>query len=353
MADSGRNTQAGLKERLPEFWEAPTAYDFFHALRLVESHFPEYPRLGTSVKPGDDPVRLGQEPSLGFAPASLAGAAHSRGGAPDRIDVLFFGLFGPNGPLPLHLTEYTRDRLRNEDDATLARFADLFHHRLLSLFYRAWSSSEPAVSHDRPDEDEFGERLASLSGYGAPGLKARDALPDVSKLYYGGLFSSQSKSAEGLRAIIADLFGLPVRIEPFIGHWIALEEQDRTRLDGDPDTAVLGVSALLGNKVWDCQHRIRIEIGPMDLAAYERFLPGDPTLGRLRALVRNYLDGTLEWELRPILKRDQIPPAVLGGPVRLGWSTWLTPETLTDDAGDLRLDAERQMYNLNEPGEYP
>lgn len=353
MADSRRDTQAGLKQRLPDFWEHPRAFDFFHALRLVESRFPEYPRLGTSVKPADDPVRLGQEPSLEFAPAALSSVAHSRGGAPDRIDVLFLGLFGPNGPLPLHLTEYTRDRLRNDNDATLARFADLFHHRMLSLFYRAWSSSEPAVSYDRPNEDEFGERLASLSGYGNPSVQTRDALPDVSKLYYSGLFSNQSKNAEGLRAMVADLFEVPVHIEQFLGYWIPLEEADRTRLNGDPRTSALGVSALLGKKVWDCQHRIGIELGPMDFEAYQRFLPGHPTLDRLVALVRNYLDEALAWDLRLILKRDQIPPTVLGSSVRLGWSTWLSPETLIQDADDLRLDVERHMHQLNESGEQP
>ena len=353
MADSRRDTQAGLKERLPAFWESPRAFDFFHALRLVESQFAEYPRLGTGVKPADDPVRLGQEPSLGFAPSTLAGVNQSRGSVPDRIDVLFFGLFGPNGPLPLHLTEYARDRLYNEKDPSFARFADIFHHRFLSLFYRAWSCSEPAVSYDRPADDEFGAQLASIPGYGTPALQSRDALPDITKLYYCGLISNQSRNAEGLEAMIGDFFEVPARIEQFAAHWIQLAREEQTRLDGDVRTSTLGVSALLGERVWDSQHKIRIVLGPLGLDDYERFLPGDSTLNRLVAMVRNYLDGTVAWDLQLILKRDEVPAAALGGSARLGWSMWTTPEALTTDAADLSLDAERFVPYPDIQGDHP
>ena len=353
MADARRDTQASLKERLPALWEMPRGFDFFHALRLVESRFADSPRLGTSVKPADDPVRLGQEPSLAFAPSTLAGVKNSRGSAPDRIDVFFFGLFGPNGPLPLHLSEYARDRLYNAKDASFARFADIFHHRLLSLFYRAWSCAEPAVSYDRPGEDAFGTQLSSIPGYGTPGLRERDALPDITKLYYAGLIANQSRNALGLQAMIADFFGVPTRVDQFVGQWIALADEDRTRLGGDPRTCALGVSALLGGRVWDCQHKLRIVVGPLGLDAYEHFLPGSSALDRLVAMVRNYLDGTASWDLQLILKRDEVPPATLGGSTRLGWSTWSAPEALAADADDLKLDAERFVPPPNATGERP
>jgi len=341
MADTDRESQAGLSSRLPALWENPKAFDFFFALRLVESRFPEFPRLGTGVKPADDPVRLGQAPSLGFAPSTIAGVEHSHGSVPDRIDVLFQGLFGPNGPLPLHLTEYVYDRLLNAKDPTLARFADLFHHRMLSLFYRAWSASEPAPAYDRPDADEFGFKLGSLSGYGIAQLRRRDALPDLAKLYYSGLFANQSKNAEGLVAMVEDFFEVPCRIESFVGHWIRMSPEECTRLDGNPRTAALGATALLGSKVWDCQHKIRIVLGPLSLTQYEQFLPGSRALGRLVAMVRNYLDGTLSWDLQLVLRREEVPAAALAGSTRLGWSSWSNPEALQTDADDLKLEAER------------
>jgi type VI secretion system ImpH/TssG family protein len=147
---------------------APGEYDFFQALRRIEAAFPEKPRLGEAARPADEPVRLGQEPSLAFPPASLASATAADGERAARVAVRFFGLFGPNGPLPLHLTEHAREQIRDDGDHGFSRFADIFHHRLLLLFYRAWAKSEPVRMRDRPDDDEFAQHLAALIGLALP-----------------------------------------------------------------------------------------------------------------------------------------------------------------------------------------
>ena len=82
---------------------------------------------------GDDPVRFGQLPSLAFAPSTIAQFVPASDGRPPRLLELFFGLLGPNGPLPLHLTDYARERMTRWHDPTLVRFLDVFHHRMLSL----------------------------------------------------------------------------------------------------------------------------------------------------------------------------------------------------------------------------
>ena len=112
----------------------PRRFDFYAALRLIEAAYPDNPRFGRSQRAADDPVRLAQAVTLAFEPAMIE-KLEWRGEKPPRMEVNFLGLSGPNGPLPLHLTEYIRDRLRNSADPTLARFLDVFHHRMLSLFY--------------------------------------------------------------------------------------------------------------------------------------------------------------------------------------------------------------------------
>src|SRR5690606_19296656 len=119
--------------------DSPHGFDFFQAMRRIECLHPEKPRLGAGLRPMDEPVRLAQEPSMAFAPASLSSFLLPAGGRPARMEVRFFGLLGPNGPLPLHLTEYARMRLLNAGDATFARFLDMLNHRFLMLFYRAWA----------------------------------------------------------------------------------------------------------------------------------------------------------------------------------------------------------------------
>ena len=150
-------------------------------------------------RPAQDAVRLAQEPSVEFAPATLAGwEPASRTAPPARLLVHFFGLFGPDGALPLHLTEYARDRRRNHRDPTFQRFADIFHHRALSLFYRAWANSRPTVSFDRPEEDRFALYVGALIGLGMDSLRDRDAMPDLTKLHFAGHLACQTRHAEGL-----------------------------------------------------------------------------------------------------------------------------------------------------------
>ncbi|MCC9000669.1 MAG: type VI secretion system baseplate subunit TssG [Candidatus Contendobacter sp.] len=317
----------------------PYAFHFLQALRRLECIYRDQPRFGQSIRLADDPIRLAQQPSMAFAPATLAAFEAGDGERPARLCQYFLGLFGPNGPLPLHLTEYVRDRTRNVGDHAFARFADLFHHRMLCLFYRGWASAQPTVSFDRPETDRFKVYIGAPFGMGMPSLWNRDAAPDLAKFHYAGRLVSQTRNPEGLRAILADFFKLPADIESFVGHWLPLDEKSRCRLGETPATGLLGMTAVIGERVWDCQYKFRITVGPMPLAEFQRFLPGSDSLRRLVAWVRNYVGDELLWDFNPILKKEEVPPLVLGEGTRLGWTTWLTSQPLEQDADDLKLDA--------------
>jgi type VI secretion system protein ImpH len=318
--------------------EAPHSFGFYQAMRRLEAIHADRPRFGRSSRPAQDAVRLAQEPSVIFAPSTLAGWETSEAGAP-RLLVHFFGLFGTDGALPLHLTEYARDRRRNWRDPTLQRFADIFHHRMMSLFWRAWADSRPTVSFDRPAEDRFATYVGALAGLGMAALRDRDAMPDLTKLHFAGLLANQTRHADGLAAILSSFFTMPVRVECFIGAWLGLQASDWTRLAGSAETASLGRTALLGARVWSRQHKFRVVFGPLSLEDYLRLLPGGLSFHRLIPIVRNYAGDTLEWEVNLVLKRDEVPDTVLGKSGRLGWTTWLKPRRSEAPAADLFLDA--------------
>lgn len=321
--------------------EKPYQYDFFQALRRIECLFPKMPRIGQALRPADEPVRLGQEPALSFAPSTITSFKQADGVALPRMEVRFFGMLGPNGPLPLHLTEFARGRAIHAGDKTLVRFLDLFHHRFMALFYRAWAQAQPTVSLDRPREDRFAAYAGSLFGLGETSLRERDAVEDFAKLYYSGLLARQVRNRDGLVALLTGYFKLPVRVEEFTGHWMLLQDGERTRLGRDG--ALLGNGAVLGRRVWDCQHKFRLSLGPLDLAQYESFLPGGAALVKLVAWVRQYLCFELEWDVRLVLKREQVPRMQPGKFGRLGWTTWLGESRRVVDAADLTLDAERLL----------
>lgn len=324
--------------------DLPHEYGFFAAMRLLEAAFRDRPRFGQSTRPSQDALRLAQEPSVTHAPATLAGYEPGVEGRPDRLSVHFLGLFGPDGPLPLHLTEYARDRRRNHGDATFQRFADLFHHRALSLFYRAWANVRPTTSFDRPETDRFGHYVGALVGLSTAGLQDRDAMPDLTKLHFAGHLSAPTKHAEGLAKILAAFFVMPVHVEQFIGAWLSLQDGDWTRLSGGAGIAALGGTALLGKRVWSRQHKFRVVFGPLSLAEYERLLPGGSSFHKLRPVVRNYAGDVLAWDVNLILRREEVPPIQLGRQGRLGWTTWLMPRRAETDAADLFLDASAESY---------
>src|SRR5262245_19810691 len=255
---TGRETDA--LAFFSELAAEPYRHDFYQTLRRLECLYDTKPRWGQALRPIDEPIRLGQEPDLSFAPAPLA-SFEQRDGKPPRLQVRLFGLFGPNGPLPIHLTEYARERLKHAGDATFSRFLDIFHHRFLALFYRAWAQAQPHVNRDRPKDDRFTIYIGSFVGMAPPPLRHRDGLPDLAKFFHVGALIRQVRNPEGLMRILQHFFRVPVEIEEFVGHWMSLGPRERTYLGREG--AVLGAGAVAGALVWDRQHKFRVQLGPL------------------------------------------------------------------------------------------
>lgn len=324
----------------------PREHDFFAVVRRLEALHPQWPRLGEALRPSQEPLRLGQDPELDFAPAALESFDAAGRGAP-RLGVRFFGLLGPQGPMPLHFTEYVRERLRSRGDATLSRFLDVFHHRLLSLFYRAWAQAQPAVHRDRPQADRFAAWLGAALGLEDAAHEGRH-VPREAWLFQAGMLGTRSRHAEGLSKLLSQHLRVSVCIDQNVAQWLALDSADRSRLGysrsrperrGAP-AALLGQSATSGSKVRDLQFKFRIVLGPLTLAQYEGFLPGRPAWHMLREWVLHYVGLGLRWDLQLVMARAELPEPRLGRHARLGLTAWMGRRGRDRDRGDLRLRPE-------------
>ena len=316
---------------------APWRHDFFAVLRRIDALHPQAPRTGRAARPSQEALRLGQSAELDFAPAMLASFGHATGAAVPRLSVRFFGLLGPQGPMPLHLTETVRERQRLHNDPTLTRFLDVFHHRLLTLFYRAWAEAQPTVQHDRPHDDRFAAWLGASCGLDRltpipPTPPTSAHLPDAALLFQAGLLGSRSRHAEGLEKLLTQHFRVAVRIESNIAHWLDIARTDQARLGRSArvsacvDTpAQLGHNASAGHKVLDHQSRFRIALGPLTLAQYRAFLPGGPAWFELRDWIHQYIGLDLRWDVQLALARSEIPAPRPGRQrqAALGVSTWI------------------------------
>lgn len=333
MTKPARVAAAELPAELPAELQAlfdsvqaePWAFDFFALVRRVEALQQQLPRIGTASRPGQEVLRLGQDAQLDFAPAALS-SFRQEPGQPPRLGVRFFGMLGPQGPMPLHFTEYVRERQHNHGDPTLVHFLDIFHHRLLELFYRAWAHTQPVVQRDRPRADRYAAWLGTAFGHRTG---AGDTIPEPAKLNQAGLLAGRSRHPEGLVKLLVHHFDVPAAVVPHVGHWMSLHADDRSRLGYARNRAAagqgaqLGRSACAGDEVWDRQYKFRIVLGPLTLEQYLGFLPGHAAWQRLVDWVQLYAGLDLFWDVELTLRRDQVPPPRLGRHMRLGLAAWL------------------------------
>jgi type VI secretion system protein ImpH len=347
METSDRATPTDLVD---QFEQTPFAFDFFRAIRLLEAQNPTSTRVGTSLDPREDPMRFGQTPSLAFAPSALEAFRRGQNGRPGKMLVRFFGLFGPNGPLPIHITEYAHERQLQAHDRTFVEFCDVFHHRLLSLFYRAWAVNQKSVDFDRAGQvtEQFartenwtGPRfplyIGSFFGLGMPSVRYRDEISDLAKLFYSGRLTCQTRNAEGLGAIVQDYFGIPTQIQSFMGQWLELPPANICKVGDSPASGSLGVTTIVGSRFWDCQLKFRIRLGPMSFSELQRLLPVGESFRRLKCWVMNYVAEEFFWDVQLVLKATEVPEISLGQAGLLGWTSWLKSMPFTHDADDVVL----------------
>jgi type VI secretion system protein ImpH len=339
----------------------PWAHDFFALVRRMEAIQHTQPGFGVSNRASEDPVRFAQEPLMAFPPCTVSQFHFARSNAPARLFVNFMGLLGPMGPLPLHLTEYAYHRERHHKDRTLSRFLDIFNHRMISLFYRAWAASQMPASYDRCappvwsdtltdlerqqilalDRDRYAVYVGATCGLGMDEVRHRDALPDAAKLHFAGRLAAATHGPEGLAAVLSSYFKVDATVEEFAGRWVELPAHNLCRLgDRTPATSLgtmSGGGAVCGSRTWECQGAFRARLGPMRLKDYQRLLPHASSARRITSWIRNYLGDEFAWEVLLILKADEVPRTRLGEGARLGWTSWVLSGACPEDRCDLAL----------------
>lgn len=340
MAAPYRRTDPSLEETL---FDSAYDFDFFQAVRLLARIHTERKPVGGTARPEEEFVRLGAHISMAFPPSAI----HEITRIPDsedpaRMAVAFLGLTGIQGTLPLCYTDWMLERQAAKDD-TLAAFFDLFNHRLLSLFYRAWEKHRPAVLYElsaarnrRPDP--FTHSLYDLIGMGTEGLRGRMRIQNESLLFYAGLIAQRPCSASALRGILRDYFSAPVAIDQCVGDWYQLEEADRCWLSAESERNQLEVGAFLGDAVWNQQGRFRIRVGPLGFDRFLEFLPDGRAMAELVEFTRYLLGQAMAFDVQVFLRAGEVPYCRLSdeGPdaPRLGWMGWLKTGAFAADAGD-------------------
>ncbi len=327
MAPTERQPGASLKERLlGEFFR----FSFFKAVHLLESLFPNKKPLGQVLTPSEEAVRFSVKPGFTFPPSDIADLKSSEDGAPVTMQVAFMGLIGPSGVLPHPYNELAVERARKKDFGLIS-FYDIFHHRLISLFYLAWKKVRFPENYLPGGRDRLSGYLLSLIGMGTAGLRDRVDLPAESLIFCSGHLSKPVSSAVAIEATAEYFSGEPARVEQFVNRSLPLDPEDQTQIG--VANGRLGVDALCGSRIWECQTKFRVDLGPMGYSSFLRFLPTGDKLRPIFSLIRYMVGIEYEFEIGVILDREEVPRCELGmhaaSPALLGWNTWVKSEGFT------------------------
>ncbi|KFE47534.1 type VI secretion system baseplate subunit TssG [Pseudomonas congelans] len=328
---NGRSTSGLIDQARAE----PYRFEFFQLVRLLRLHYSRAGRIDPEARPHEDPLRFRTQLSLNFPVSEVSNLKFERfedstaaEQALTEVQVTFMGLIGPSGVLPRPYTEMLMNRhIQQRDDAAHA-FLDVFSHRMIALFYQSWQKYKFHIEHERKGSSDFERYMLNLVGFGTQSQKRKfgaSGSPVRQELftYFSGLFTQRPRNPHNLEVMLSFYFGQPFSLRPFAGRWLKLEPEQCSQLGRA--NASLGESAVAGNRVWDYQSCVRIDIGPLDLAEYKRFQPGNDDYRKLVDVVRFYLGPTLDFELAPQLKPEAIPLARLGRNTNtaLGWLGWL------------------------------
>ncbi len=323
-------------------------FEFFQAVRLLERMYPARRPVGRHDTPADEIVRFRSHVSMAFPASEIfevtAGQAEGPVGEQPAMSVTFMGLAGALGVLPTYYTHLLSDPGLRHQTAPLRAFLDIFNHRFISLFYRAWEKYRFVVAYER-GEDRFSQNLYCLIGMGTRGLQKRLGISDQILLYYAGLLSKRPRAAVALEGLLQDYFDVPVEVEQFTGEWFLMNPDALSSLGPEGQNNQLGVNAVLWERVWDPPARFRIRLGPLTYRQFQDFLPTSDAYRHAVEMTRFFVGEEFGFEVQPILKAEEVPMCALGADpsARLGWSMWLKTEPFEADTSQPVFEARVAM----------
>ncbi len=275
-------------------------YELFKALKQLEWEH------GSSAI---DALRIKHRASLSHAGLDVLGGYVGKDGR-RVMESAVFGLLGPNGPMPLRLTEEAIWQ-STSSRSQLADFLSLLGESQLKLFYRAWVLSRPEESARPQGSDSIGKSASLICG-------ATESSPEhltLSPSFLGG-----PRGALGLRQSLQVRVRGRVLIDEHVGEWLRIGDSERWTL---PNGA-LGRSSILGSRVWTRQFRFNIRFSAASWSEYLRLLPSSSFFSeQVTSLVKRYLKVGFSWSHSVGLRREAIVPGRLGADCRLGETAWL------------------------------
>lgn len=330
--------------------------NFIRFCELLELADPDMPPLGTTDSPAAEPVRFRSRARLGFPGREIDAVRFDRDNpaAPPSVLTTFLGLYGVDARMPAYFVD---EIAQNRDGAeALSAFLDLFHHRIVTQFYRVARKYRYPVGFRRDGTDQVSQYLLSFAGFGfsaprrtaivAPGLpapavdtvheaaSARQHLAEVADkrrlLSMLGLTMQKTRTAEGLAGVLRHAVpDASIVVEEFHAVW---------REVNDFEPSALGEQCLLGRGFYDRANTVRVVIAPASRETVLALVPGQPVHREVMTLLRFYLGYESEADLEMHVRADLMPrPMLEPRQTNLGFTVQLEAPTGAAVAGQPRV----------------
>lgn len=310
MAGAERKSDAALIELLEREGQR---FEFFRAVQLLHRLAPGAVPVGEGGPAGQEPIRFAHDPSLTFHSGDIVKIEPRvvrDGHVFTRVTTSFLGLTGAASPLAPYMTEEVL-RADAADDPSLRQFYDLFHHRVLSLLFRAWKKYRFGAGFRSDATDPFTKRSLSFVGVDVAGALPKHGLPPGDLLALAPIISQRTRPARSLQVVLERLFdGADVRVESFVARRVRVNEQERALIGIQNN--VLGRDMTIGKTVIDRSGAFRVVVGPVGYDLFQAFLPGGQHHERLKRIVDQFSGGVLEPELELRLDKEAAPRFQLG-----------------------------------------
>ncbi len=321
MAPKKRKSDTALKNQLFEkFYE----FSFFKAVNLLENLSPDKKQLGTAISPSEESVRFTVKPGFTFPASEISDLKMGDKNRATEMEVAFMGLIGPSGILPNWYNELAMERLHRKDKSFVS-FLNIFHHRMISLFYLAWKKNRFPESYQPGASDRLSNYILSLAGLGTKGMVQNLGLPREALIFYSGLLSRPVASARGIEAAIKYFSDTTVIVDQFIECDVLLEKEDRSSL-GTANVS-LGKDVVCGSYIKECQTKFRVNIGPVKYKQFTRLMPKGDLLFPIFSLIKYMVGIEFEFEIKIFLDKKDVPENIIGGigntAPQLGSSAWI------------------------------